>query len=170
MKVREISPGLYIGTQADFESLVRHQKGWWVVHACKYPYHRDLLGYRTRAAPEGPHYYRVRHPREVLTLNMVDVDDPAFIHREELMDPCLDFIREGLQEGNKVLVHCNLGESRAPGIGLLYLITYTDVLPRTTFPEAEQAFLHLYPGYNPKGGIRGFIRNNWEYYTIKNAE
>jgi len=101
---------------------------------------------------------------------MVDVEDPAFIHREELIDPCLDFIREGLEEGNKVLVHCNLGESRAPGIGLLYLITYTDVLPRTTAEEAEKAFLERYPKYYPKGGIRGFIRRNWEYYTTKNVE
>ena len=101
---------------------------------------------------------------------MVDVEDPAYISKEELIDPCLDFIHEGLSEGKKVLVHCNLGESRAPGIGLLYLITYTDVLPRTTAEEAEKAFFERYPEYNPKGGIRGFIRNNWEYYTTKNAE
>jgi hypothetical protein len=168
--VKEIYPGLFIGTQTDYESEVKHQAGWWVVHACKDPYHRQLLGYKGRGAPKGPNYYRVRHKRETLTLNMVDVEDPAFINREELIDPCLDFVREGLSEGNNVLVHCNLGESRAPGIGLLYLITYTDILPKTTHPEAEQAFLRLYPGYNPKGGIRGFIRNNWVYYTSKYAE
>ena len=168
--MKEILPGLYIGSELDYESVVRHQDGWWVVHACKHPYHKGILGYTTAAAPKGPYYYRVRRPREVLTLNMIDVEDPRFINREELMDPCIDFIHEGLQEGNKVLVHCNLGESRAPGIGLLYLITYTDVLPRTTFAEAEQAFCQLYPGYNPKGGIRGFIRDNWEYYTTKNAK
>jgi hypothetical protein len=167
--MREISPSLFIGTQADYESVVKPQDGWWVVHACKDPYHRQLLGYKGRGAPKGPHYFRVRHRPDVLTLNMVDVEDPAYVSKEELIDPCLDFIHEGLGGGNKVLVHCNQGESRAPGIGMLYLITYTDVLPRTTFPEAEQAFLQLYPGYNPKGGIRGFIRGNWEYYTTKNV-
>ena len=168
--MKEIAPGFFIGTQADYESVVKHQDGWWVVHACKDPYHRQLLGYTGRGAPKGPHYYRVRHRPDILTLNMVDVDNPAYISKEELIDPCLDFIQEGLNQGKKVLVHCNQGESRAPGIGMIYLVTYTDVLPRTAFPEAEQAFCQLYPGYNPKGGIRGFIRDNWEYYSTKNAE
>lgn len=167
--MREICPGLFVGTQADYESTVRYQEGWWVVHACKDPYHRQLLGYTGQGAPKGPNYYRVRPSRDVLTLNMVDVEDPAYISKQELIDPCLDFICEGLGEGNNVLVHCNQGESRAPGIGLVYLVTYTDVLPRTTFLEAEQAFVQLYPRYNPKGGIRGFICSNWEYYRNKNS-
>jgi predicted protein tyrosine phosphatase len=168
--MKEICPRLYVGSEQDFESAVKGQEGWWVVHACKHPYHKRIVGYTTAAAPHGPHYYRIRRPREVMTLNMIDVENPAFIHREELVDPCLDFVREGLTEGNKVLVHCNQGESRAPGLGFLYLITYTDVLPRTTFPEADYAFRALYPSYHPKGGIQGFIRMNWEYYSTKISE
>ena len=41
----EVHPRLFIGTEFDYESQVRQQAGWWVVHACKEPYHRQLLGY-----------------------------------------------------------------------------------------------------------------------------
>src|SRR5664280_1642667 len=122
-------PGLFVGTQEDYESVARHEDGWWVVHACKDPYHRQLLGYTGRGAPKGPNYYRVRHRPDTLTLNMVDVEDPSFISQEELIDPCLDFIQEGLNKGMKVLIHCNQGESRAPGICMLCLL-YTSPSPR----------------------------------------
>jgi predicted protein tyrosine phosphatase len=35
----------------------------------------------------------------------------------------LAFIDAGVQSRDSVLVHCNLGESRSPSIGLLYLAT-----------------------------------------------
>ncbi len=39
----EVHPRLFIGTELDYESQVRLREGWWVVHACKEPYHRQLL-------------------------------------------------------------------------------------------------------------------------------
>ncbi len=48
----EIHPNLYVGHQGDYEYLVQGQDGWAVVHACKEPYHRNLLGYTTRGAPK----------------------------------------------------------------------------------------------------------------------
>ena len=52
----EIYPNLYIGHQGDYEYLVQGQDGWAVVHACKEPYHRDLLGYTTQGAPMNATY------------------------------------------------------------------------------------------------------------------
>ena len=53
-----------------------------------------------------------------LILNLVDVENPAYIARE-MMDEVLRFIDQSLEAGKKMLVHCNQGLSRSPGIGLL---------------------------------------------------
>jgi hypothetical protein len=159
----EIFQNLYIGDALDYESSVKHQKGWWIIHACKEPYHRNLLGYKGRGAPKDhPEYlYAVRENR--LILNLVDADDPNYIPKP-IIDRSLKFIEKGLQTGNKVLVHCNKGESRSPGIGMLYLIANTNVLPKNSFEQAELEFKNIYPSYNPKKGIRGFLLRNWKIY------
>jgi len=78
----EVYPRLFIGTESDYESQVRSQTGWWVVHACKEPYHRQLLGYAGRAAPKThPEYFFARRERR-LYLNIVDADDPNYIPKE----------------------------------------------------------------------------------------
>jgi hypothetical protein len=97
---------------------------------------------------------------------LVDVDDPSFI-RSEIMDAALAYVEEGLQKGNKVLVHCNKGESRGPSIGLLYLLSRTEALPVTSFDDAEKAFLKMYPMYNPAGGMRGFLQTHFDSYKKK---
>jgi predicted protein tyrosine phosphatase len=163
----EIYPRLFVGTEIDYETIVRDQDGWWVIHACKEPYHRQLLGYRGRSAPKSHPEYLVARRGNRLFLNLVDADDPEFIPRQ-IIDASLSFIQDALQSGGRVLVHCNQGESRSPAIGLLYLAMYTDILPRGTLAEAEARFRQLYPVYNPKGGMRGFLEANWhEYMTIK---
>jgi len=159
----EIYSRLFIGTETDYETTVRHQDGWWVVHACKEPYHRRLLGYRGRGAPKGHPEYLLAERGNRLFLNLVDADDPAYIPKE-IIDAGLRFIDKALKSGGRVLVHCNLGESRSPALGLLYLAVHTDVLPRASFAEAEAAFRRLYPAYSPKGGMRGFLQIYWDEY------
>jgi hypothetical protein len=159
----EIYPDLWIGTEQDYEFSVKGQSGWQVVHACKEPYHRQTLGYTTRGAPSNhPEYLIARRPGRLI-LNLVDAPDPAYIPKE-IIDAALEFIHQGLHDGQKILVHCNLGESRSPSIGLLYLGTYTDKVPKEFF-AAEQAFREKYPNYNPKTGMRGFLMKNWSNYV-----
>ena len=31
----EIYPRLFVGSEMDYEKAVRHQDGWWIIHACK---------------------------------------------------------------------------------------------------------------------------------------
>ena len=95
-------------------------------------------------------------------MNLVDAPDPNYIPKE-IIDAALSFIQQGLKNAHKLLVHCNLGESRSPSIGLLYLAIYTDKLPQN-FIDAEQAFRQIYPSYNPGAGMRGFLVQNWENY------
>ncbi len=159
----EIYTRLFIGSETDYEMTVRHQDGWWVVHACKEPYHRQLLGYRGRGAPKGHPEYFLAERGKRLFLNLVDADDPAYIPKQ-IIDAGLCFIDKALKSGGRVLVHCNQGESRSPSLGLLYLAVHTDVLPQASLAEAEGAFMRLYPAYSAKGGMRGFLLTHWNQY------
>jgi predicted protein tyrosine phosphatase len=165
----EVYPGLHIGDERDYELQVKQQDGWRIVHACKEPYHRRELRYSTRGAPKNHAEYFVARRDNRLILNFVDAPDPAYIPKQ-IVDTALDFIGESLGSGYKVLVHCNLGESRSPAIGLLYLAAFTGAIPSSSLEEAEAAFLKIYPGYRPGPGIRGFLEQNWSAYCASGQQ
>ncbi len=160
----EVHQNLFVGNQIDYDFEVSRENGWAVVHACKEPYHRQLLGYRGRAAPKDHPEYLLARRDDELTLNIVDVNNPAFFSKEEMIEPALDFIDEALSRGLKVLVHCNLGESRGPSLALLYMAARLGALPSESLEAAEQKFRSIYPFYNPKFGLREHLRQNWESY------
>ena len=159
----EICSRLFVGSELDYEMVVKFQQGWRVIHACKEPYHRQLLGYKGRGAPKEHPEYLIAKRGNRLFLNLVDADDPEYIPKE-IIDESLQFIKNALETDDKVLVHCNQGESRSPAIGLLYLALYTDVLPRTSLADAEAKFVKIHQAYNPKGGMKGFLRAHWDEY------
>ena len=163
----KVSNNLFIGSEVDYEGIVKREGGWHVVHACKEPYHRKLLGYTGRAAPKTHPEYLVAVRGDRLFLNLIDAADPAYIPKE-IIDAALGFVDTALQSGGRVLVHCNQGESRSPSIGLLYLAVHTKLLPITSLAHAEAEFRKLYPSYNPKGGMRGFLLKYWDHYTQNN--
>jgi predicted protein tyrosine phosphatase len=165
----EIYPNLYIGNQDDYELKVARQPDWAVVHACKEPYHRQALGYTGRAASKTHPEYLIARRENRLILNLVDVDNPAYIPKE-ITDAALTFVHEQLSSGTKVLVHCNQGGSRSPSIGLLYLAKFTDKLSTSSFTEAENSFRSLYPPYDPAVGIRGFMIQHWLLYSVPKSE
>jgi hypothetical protein len=160
----EIHPGLFVGSEGDYERQVRRDTGWRVVHACKEPYHRQALGYSGRAVAKTHPEYLIARRGDRLILNLIDADEPAYVPKA-IMDAAIAFLDETLRSGRRVLVHCNQGQSRAPSIGLLYLAAHTDRLPGE-FPAAEVAFRVIYPGYNPAPGIRGFLRVHWATYRV----
>ena len=160
----EICPNLFIGNEQDYELRVRQESGWYVVQACKEPYHREALGYSGRAAPKNHPEYLIARRENHLILNLVDASDPAYIPKE-IIDAALEFVNTSLNSGSRVLVHCNEGCSRSASIGLLYLAKFTDKLPKGEFLAAEAAFRTIYPPYNPKNGMRGFMSGNWEEYS-----
>lgn len=161
--MREVFDNFFIGNEMDYETKVRGDDSWAIVHACKEPYHRQALGYSGRGAPKGHPEYLIARREERLILNLVDVDDPAYIHKD-IIDAAISFIAEQLAKGKKVLLHCNQGASRSAGIGLLYLARHGHI-PNGSFASAEQAFRQIYPECSMAGGIRGFLQKNWELYT-----
>ena len=55
--MKEAYPNLFVGSQTDYESNPKMFDNWFVVHACKEPYHRNALGYTGRSAPKDSPYY-----------------------------------------------------------------------------------------------------------------
>ena len=158
----EIHPNLYIGNQDDYEYLVRGNRDWHVVHACKDPYHRQALGYTGRAVSKDHPEYLIARRDGRLILNLIDPPNPAFVPKE-IIDAALDYVHKNIGDA-RVLVHCNQGESRSPAIGMLYLAAHTDRLS-SDFLEAEAEYRRIYPAYNPGPGIRGFLAGHWNEYV-----
>ena len=160
--MKEILDNLYIGNQDDYEYNVKNLPGWAVIHACKEPYHRNLLGYQTKGAPKNHSEYFFAERDDILYLNLVDAPDPAFIPTV-IIDKAIQFIDMKLNEGKKVLVHCNQGMSRSAILGLLYL-TYTGAYENLRYFDAEIEFVKVYPDFNPANGVRGYAIQNWDKY------
>ena len=160
----EITKNLYIGYQDDYENTVKYQPNWFVIHACKEPYHRQALGYTGRAVSNTHPEYLIAERGNRLILNLVDVQDPSYIAKE-IIDKAILRIDENV--GNKnVLVHCNQGTSRSATIGLLYL-HYIGIISTDNFNDAEKEFIVLYPNYNPANGMKLFAKTHWNIYKTK---
>jgi len=156
----EVHPGLFVGSQIDYESRISSEPNWAVVHACKEPYHRQALGYSGRAVSKEHPEYLIARRGDRLILNLVDADNPAYIP-DEIMDESVAFINEHLNAGQRVLVHCKQGMSRSPSIAMLYLATHTERLPRSSFERAFAAFREMYPPFSPAAGVLAFLRARW---------
>ncbi len=160
--MKKIYNNLYIGNLMDYEGEVKNQTGWATVHACKEPYHRQLLGYTKKGAPKNHPDYFFADRGDRLYLNIVDAPNPNFIPAE-IIDKAIDYISIKLKENKKILVHCNQGMSRSAIIGLLFLASINFFM-KMDFNEAEKEYLKLYPDYNPGVGVRKFAQQNWDKY------
>jgi hypothetical protein len=92
----EIHKNLYVGNETDYELKVINQDGWNVIHACKEPYHRQALSYSGRGAPKDHPEYLMAKRENRLILNLVDVENPAYIAKE-IMDEALQFIAQNME-------------------------------------------------------------------------
>lgn len=169
--MKEIIPGLFVGNGHDYDD-VQHHNTWFVVSAAKEPWHRQALGYTGRGAPkEDPEYLVAYRPRHMI-MNLVDPNDAKWIPRE-LIDAALDEISTALDDGFEVLVHCNQGESRAPSIVLLYLLSQgrDEFVGCENGDEVMDVFRQeFYEDYSPSDGFSQFVRENWQSYWIEGDE
>jgi len=182
----EIYPNVWVGSQEDAEELlavsnsllvkdalisgndvkakeiVGYPENWFVLHCCKEPYHRKMVGYTGRGAPkDSPEYLFARRGNR-MALNMVDASSPRFFSKE-MIDKGLDFLEEGYKAGKKLLIHCNRGESRSPSLAMLFVFKHI-LKNGATFDEAEAEMKQIYPAYAPADGIRGHLMQYWNEY------
>jgi len=158
----EIASNLYVGNEADYEMVVKRQEGWAIVHACKEPYHRQAVGYTGRACSKDHPEYLLARRGHRLMLNLVDVDNPDWVH-PTIVDTSIQFIDESLKNEQKVLIHCNQGCSRSAGLGMLYL-AHVGKFSDMDFSAAEIEYKKIYAPYAPAGGMRGYMVRNWTKY------
>ena len=159
----EVYPHLFVGNQEDYENNFQFQQSWLIVQACKEPYHRLALGYKGLAASKDHPEYLIAKRDNRLILNLVDVADVAYISKN-IIYTALDFIQESLETGNKLLIHCNQGYSRAPSIAFLYFAKIGEYKSLSA-EEAELEFKNKYPEYMPAKGMQDFIKINWFLYN-----
>lgn len=160
----EVFENLFVGSQED-EIAIRQQSGWYFVHACKEPYHRQALGYSGRGAPKNHPEYLIAVRNGRLILNLLDVDDVAYIS-PEIIDAALTAIHQNIGP-SRVLVHCNQGASRSPAIALLYMAKFTDRFASMSSETAAQEFRRIYPAYAPGRGMAEYVHINWGKYVLK---
>jgi hypothetical protein len=155
--MKQISPSVYVGSDEDYEK-VKDDKEWATLRCCKFGPggHKEMLGYDTQAAPEGPNKYWTKRGRK-MALNLLDLDDPNFVP-EEAIQQGLDFIRDHV-DSQKVLIACNAGVSRGPTMGLMWLRTIGRM--PYGFMQSERQYRNLYRDYDPSLGIEQFARSHW---------
>jgi hypothetical protein len=160
--VKEVKKNLFVGSEID-EVSIRREPGWYVIHACKDPYHRNALGYPGKAAPKTHPEYLIARREGRLILNLVDAPNPDYVPAE-IIDAAVHAIHENIG-ALKVLVHCNQGASRSPTIALLYLAKFTDEFDGMTYEQAVQKFRQEYPDFLPAAGMSEFAKRNWSTYS-----
>ena len=152
----EVYPNLFVGSKLDFYLLC--EKDWYVITASNQVHH-DLLGWLDK---NHPNYHFVQFDSRLI-LNLIDAREERLIAKQ-CIDVALNFIRT--HSDRKILLHCNLGRSRSPGIAFLYLASL-GILDKQ-FHKAITQFRKIYPEFWPGEGIYRFLEKNYlEYQSGK---
>jgi hypothetical protein len=159
MKPVEIYDNIFVGNDESYEKY-KDKAGWSFLRPIKYGPggHQDILDYHTLAAPEGKNKYVAVKGKNLMALNILDLDDPYFVPWDAVQTG-LDFVEKRRQLGDKVLIACNSGHSRGPTTGLMYLRAVGDM--PWHFNKAEHIYRTIYPLFDPGVGMRQFARMHW---------
>ena len=165
----QVFNSIYVGSQIDFETIRQNQTKWGILHCCKDPYHKELVRYQGNLSPTHPDYaYKINGNR--MALNLVDMDtysEKYLDFNKTMFIKAFEFLDLQRQLGKNVLIHCNLGESRAPSIALLYL-SRLGVFNGGDFITAYSIFQGMYPNFTPRKNIITTVKNLWNYFTKYN--
>lgn len=153
--MEEVHDRIFVG--CDHECF-KNKEGWVTVHACKSPCHQRAVGYRGSLPSNHPNYL-VLERKNNLFLNMIDPPQPLFMM--PLFTDFLRFTKNHWNNGKKIFIHCNKGESRAPSLALLFLAKVIGKISNVSFEKAKEEFLKIYPYYTPGIGIQIYLRDNW---------
>ena len=154
----EVRNNLFVGDDDDYKA-EKWENDWAIVQCAKEPYHRNALDYATAGAPKDHPEYLFAHrnrPKRII-LNMIDADDPKYFH-DRMINAALNFIDQWIQT-RKVLIHCNKGESRAPGLAMLWMGLNGEL--DDNFMSAYLTFMVKYPKFDPRPGMRAYLLAKW---------
>lgn len=159
----EVAPKLFVGGGEDFES-IRGEPEWKILQCAKEPWHREALGYTGRGAPKNDKEYLWAYRGNRLILNMVDAPQFMFFN-PAMIEEGLTFISDAHHHGKKVLVHCNQGNSRAPGMALLYMRRRG--LIDLNYEYALAYFESVYPNYAPGKGMDDYVKREFAEIELR---
>ena len=154
--MKAITENLYVGTDFDCSTV---GSDFAVIHACK-TCHQKGVGYRGNLSSLHSNYL-VYENHNNLFLNIVDMDRELLSkYTHPIMKSALNFIRDHIKT-EKILVHCNQGQSRSPSIGLVYLAQNGNI-SSNSYINAKEEFVKIYPEYLPGKGLELYLHKNWE--------
>lgn len=155
----QIYDKIYVGAEQDchFNAL----DDWAIIHACKHPCHIKAVEYKGNLPQSHPNYLIFENNKH-LVLNMVDMEQELHPkYTNPIMSAAMIFIEKYI-EMNKILIHCNQGQSRSPSIALIY-IARKSIINNESFSTAAKEFIQLYQYYQPGRGIAAYMNRNWNY-------
>jgi len=153
----EIYRNIFIGTEEECTFKIIPDLA--LIHACKHPCHTRAVGYKGNLASSHPNYLILEKERH-LFINMVDMEKelhPKFTH--PIMKAAMLFIDKYIHK-NKILIHCNQGQSRSPSIALVHL-AIKGYINNTSYQTARIEFENIYSNYYPANGIYAYLKRNW---------
>lgn len=155
----QIYDKIYVGSEQDCN--FNAPDGWVIIHACKHPCHIKAVGYKGSLPKSHPNYLILENNKH-LVLNMVDMEQELHpTYTNPIMKAAINFIEKYI-EMNKILIHCNQGQSRSPSIALIYMAR-KGIINNESYPAASKEFIKLYQYYQPGRGIAVYMNNNWDF-------
>lgn len=162
-----VSPGLWVG---DLDACATWARGP-ILHCAKDPCWVQAV--RARTLPKDHPEYLSAEREGGLYLNMIDPPLPLF--QVPMFTQALDWLDRFVVPAGELLIHCNLGASRAPTMALLWLAKRAfarsdgrlSPIPATSFAEARVAFAPMYDrgmgdaNYAPGAGLVTFLTDRW---------
>lgn len=159
----KIFNNVYCGDETDARVVIR-SSDWLILHCCKDPFHKELVGYRGNLNSTHPNYsYIIKGNR--MALNLVDMDyySPNYLKfNYNMFSQAFSFL-DNNSSGKNILIHSNQGESRSPSLTMLYL-KHVGFFEGENFTNAKLKFIKMYPKFNPKNNIITYIENLWERF------
>jgi len=156
----EITNNLFIGSKFDLNNFSFENDA--VVHATQ-TIHYKIMGWdrkNNKANKNDPNYIIWENANR-LSLNWVD--GAAYLYDwsgPKTFVIVLNFIDKWIND-RRVFVHCDLGMSRSPTLGLLYLAKRKSSISNDSFISAKLEFQKIYPIYQPKG-IADYVNQYWD--------
>lgn len=138
------------------------------MHCCKHPFHVEFAGYKGKKSLPADHPdYALKRVGNRMALNLVDMDrfDPSYLDfNRKMLEKAFEFLDEHYNNGDKILIHCNQGESRGPTIGLLY-VSRMGEYNYSNFHDSVESFKIKYPRYSPKANIYKTVESLWGVFV-----
>ena len=161
----EIANNIFVGAEQDFYT-IQNQENWAILHCCKNPFHCDFVGYKGTISSTHPDYALKRKGNE-MALNLVDMNtfsENYLSFNENMFRVAFEFLDKYREQGCKILIHCNQGESRGPTMGMFYS-AYCGLFGSPDFDETVAEFRKLYLRYNPKRNIFCTAQALWNKFV-----